>query len=456
MYLFILQGTEFLEAVGKDKAYVFMVANRFDQIEDKKRCKKDILEQIKRISPATYAAADHLVHFVSAKKRLQACAAKAATSSRSPSPTQSSKDEEEAQFLSDFDFLEASLKSFIFEKRQQSKLLPAKKFLQTLMSDITILSKYNTGLLESRHQQLASDIHESTPVYERLLVVKEQFLDDIDKTIDDTCLVVNNFALDQLSNFVMNIEIYAMDIEWKGALYAWSFASEVKDYLCQLAINRLRKSEEYAKDAAMTCLNNIQNLAASCSVPTLEDREFREIFEVSTGPTSSLSDSSLEQTSSTDERRAPPSLSTIGMKSQDGANTFSSSTSSFVTANSSFEEHSRSVTTFNGNTGASGSRDLMLTNPVLIELADFFDYGDKVDVLKSYIPSVAMIFSGLVGYNKVFSSAVAFSGGSSGLSAGLGLWSLLGSGRTGGSSGRSWLGLFGGVLAIGLTAVGRY
>lgn len=51
---------------ANQKTHIFIVVNRFDSIRDKDRCKRLIQEQLRQLSPATYAVADDLVHFVSA------------------------------------------------------------------------------------------------------------------------------------------------------------------------------------------------------------------------------------------------------------------------------------------------------------------------------------------------------------------------------------------------------
>lgn len=51
---FTLSGKEFLETATKEKAFVFIVVNRSDSIRRVERNQKEILEQIRTISPSTY------------------------------------------------------------------------------------------------------------------------------------------------------------------------------------------------------------------------------------------------------------------------------------------------------------------------------------------------------------------------------------------------------------------
>jgi mitofusin len=61
---FTLSAKEFIWTASNEKAYLFIVVNRFDQIKDKERCKRLVLEQIRQLSPRTYEEAEELVHFV--------------------------------------------------------------------------------------------------------------------------------------------------------------------------------------------------------------------------------------------------------------------------------------------------------------------------------------------------------------------------------------------------------
>jgi mitofusin 2 len=48
---FTLTAREFILAAAKEKAYLFIVVNGFDNIRDKVRCKKIILRQVSGLSP---------------------------------------------------------------------------------------------------------------------------------------------------------------------------------------------------------------------------------------------------------------------------------------------------------------------------------------------------------------------------------------------------------------------
>ena len=112
-----------MKTAGKEKAYLFIVVNKYDQIRRKDRCTRDILDQIKEISPLTFENKDHLVHFVSAKQILSKSS--------------------DSEYISSFGKLEENLRSFILDKRTKSKLAPAKVYLDNLLSDVETLCEYN-------------------------------------------------------------------------------------------------------------------------------------------------------------------------------------------------------------------------------------------------------------------------------------------------------------------------
>ena len=119
---FTLSAKEFLWNAANEKAYLFIVVNRFDNIKDKERCRAQVLRQIAKLSPATYQDAADLVHFVSC---------------------QSIVDDPESPHILDFERLESSLRTFVLEKRARSKLAPVKTYLRNVLDDVTIIATSN-------------------------------------------------------------------------------------------------------------------------------------------------------------------------------------------------------------------------------------------------------------------------------------------------------------------------
>jgi mitofusin len=303
-----------LTTAGKEKAYIFIVCNKFDTIRRKDRCKRDILEQIKEISPLTYNDVDHLVHFVAARHTL-------------------SEKPDEA-YVSSFLSLEDNLRSFILEKRSRSKLAPAKVYLKNLLNDISILCQHNYSVAVKNAEDLSQSLIDNAPSFERMLRIKEQFLDNIERTIDDTADKAQTFATEQLSNVMNSLEVYAEDLEWGGIVGIWGYARDLRNTVYRMAAVRLRKSEDNARQSAVSCVKNIQEMASSCM-------------------------------------ESPPEID-------------------MTVVTSAFEDGS-----------AEAGRAAAATMFVPLELNDFFDVTDKVEVLKEYVPSLGMIVGGAFGYQRL-------------------------------------------------------
>ncbi|KAJ3296186.1 mitofusin [Borealophlyctis nickersoniae] len=316
---FTLSGREFLTTAGKEKAYVFIVVNRFDQIRRKDRCRKDILEQIRQISPRTYEEADNLVHFVSAKQCLH---------------------QENTDMMPDFIRLEECLRSFILEKRARSKLAPAKVYLHNLLSDVVSVARFNSELGKETARRISKDMQDATPAYDRMLKIKEQVLDHIDKTIDGTGDDVQHRTEDELIHFIDNLEAYADDVEWSGAFYVLQYARDLRNTIYRSAAMHLNRCEDYARDRAVACVRNIENMAATCM-------------------------------------DVPPSID-LGVV----------------------------ASAFEGDAGTTQSRSAPgkgVTKIVPMELTEFFDQADKAEIAKEYVPSLALMSAGLVGYRRMVS-----------------------------------------------------
>ncbi|RMX73135.1 hypothetical protein D0869_13914, partial [Hortaea werneckii] len=170
---FTLSAKEFIFNAAREKAYMFMVVNGYDNIRDKDRCQQMILKQIAHLSPATFKESSELVHFVSSNKIPVAPPSdngpggdyggsgsgsasfdggdddKPRKENEDPSgddgpsgkhgepgqpPKKGKGKEKEAQ--DDFNELEASLRRFVLEKRARSKLAPAKTYLMNVLGDL--------------------------------------------------------------------------------------------------------------------------------------------------------------------------------------------------------------------------------------------------------------------------------------------------------------------------------
>jgi len=306
----VWQGKEFLQNVGKEKGQVFIVVNRFDQIEDQERCKRDILEQVRKLSPQTFEDAKNLIHFVSAKETVKA------TKAGEPAPES-------------YENMEQALRTFVLEKRENSKLAPAKNYLHNLLSDMDVIAKYNLNQAEGLLKEIAADLEKATPKYEEMMEIKEKVLDDIDKTIDETSVKVQTNTKEKLAEFLDNIDKYGADAEWKGVLHALQYAKEIRAKLYQVAGQKVKESDEFARMQAEDTIRKIQETTSKV---------------VGSETTNQITKDAVDQINPEGEK----TLSTVPL-----------------------------------------------------QLVDFFDYSDRIEMLKEYVPSVTMIASGLYGYTRI-------------------------------------------------------
>lgn len=123
---FTLSGCEFLQNASNEKAYVFVVVNKYDQLRNKDKCRRRVLEQLRELSPKTYEEADELVHFVDART---VCELRDAAEAAEPRAR--------------FESLERSLHDFVLRRRAKSKLMPAQTYMERLLSDVQFLVHVN-------------------------------------------------------------------------------------------------------------------------------------------------------------------------------------------------------------------------------------------------------------------------------------------------------------------------
>ncbi|KAJ3160829.1 mitofusin [Geranomyces michiganensis] len=352
---FTLSAREFLTTAGKEKAYIFIVVNRFDQIRRKDRCRRDILEQIRQISPATYDNADTLVHFVSAKQSLNHVEGA----------------DMEGTMVPEFHKLEGALRSFILEKRSRSKLAPAQIYLQNLLADVVSVAQHNADQAGITAQHLAQEMEASSPIYSRMLEIKTTVLDDIDQTIDATAEAVRAHAQKQLAHFVDNVDEYAEDVEWHGPLYVWQYAKDLRNRLYQVASMRVRRCEDFAREKATACLKEIERVAETCmSVPPAIDVDV-----------------------------------VAGAFDADGATALA--TADEASATSTATAAQGAVVPVAVSSGPT---------PPAVQVAEFFENVEAAELAKEYAPSLALIGVGAVGYQRMAANMIrtGFGAGSGG------------------------------------------
>ena len=166
-----LSGKEFLEQAAKEKEKIFFVVNKFDEIENFKKCRKQITKQIREILPETFEDAQNLIHFVSAKKSLiQSLNIDSETVPVNEIATEQDDErqtKEYSKYSKDFDNMKASLLDFLYTKRSFSKLAPAKTFSTRLLQDLLELSTLNQRYLKAEAQSMKEKLENSQKIVQK-------------------------------------------------------------------------------------------------------------------------------------------------------------------------------------------------------------------------------------------------------------------------------------------------
>lgn len=210
---FTLSSQEFLQSAGKEKAYIFIVINRFDTIRDKARCQEQILKQIKELSPRTYDDADELVHFVAAESCFPIDGDHALPSTEVPAG---------------FQRLEGSLRSFILEKRARSKLAPAKLFALNVLEDISILAKFNLDAADKQHEEIASTLELILPQYEATIEAKKRAEAESGKAFHRAVEYSRTEVEQSLALFISNLDARISIPPWTGISGAMTYVEALK------------------------------------------------------------------------------------------------------------------------------------------------------------------------------------------------------------------------------------
>ena len=240
-----LSAREFLRNASNEKAYIFIVVNKYGQIRNKEKCRRMVLEQIKELSPRTYEDSEDLVHFVDSAAALQPYAVNPA-----------------------FDDLETALRSFILEKRSKSKLQPVSTYVSKLLSDVEVLARANSIVADHEIQQARDDLTVSLPVLEKmkngcnameesLEAVEEDGASNSAKRARD---ILNN-ALDRLGEGKLGVDRPSVSMPpYPGFLGIWNYVRDVKKVFLTSLDEAVQLAEEEARTITTSGVDRIKAL----------------------------------------------------------------------------------------------------------------------------------------------------------------------------------------------------
>ncbi len=242
---FTQSAKEFLQTASNEKAYIFIVVNKYDQIRNKDKCQRLVLEQIEQISPGTYSDARDLVHFVDSASALRPFTANPA-----------------------FDDLEQSLRSFVLVKRSKSKLHPVSTYLSNLLSDIQFLAGANLVLAESELWEAQGELSESRPVLEQLKRGREA-LEDALESVEESGVgeasartkKLLNDALDRIGQGQIGVDTsFSSMPSYPGLFGIWEYTCEVRRALLSSLDAAVTLAEDEARLITKSGVNKVKNL----------------------------------------------------------------------------------------------------------------------------------------------------------------------------------------------------
>ena len=241
---FTLSAKEFLSTASKEKAYIFIVVNRFDQIKDKERCKRVVLDQIKELSPRTHEDAEELVHFVDSSSALH-----------SPAINGS------------FNKLESDLRSFVLVKRSKSKLAPVTTYLDHLLADVSLLSSSNAILAQAERDQARADLDKAKPVLEKMVKSRDELEDGLEVVEEEGSIKSQartrerlNAALDKVGKGEVAESSVALP-EYPGLLGIWDYTRDVKRSLLASLDMSVKLAEDETRTITTASVNKISEMA---------------------------------------------------------------------------------------------------------------------------------------------------------------------------------------------------
>ncbi|THY35507.1 hypothetical protein D6D01_01278 [Aureobasidium pullulans] len=297
---FTLSAKEFIFNAAREKAYMFMVVNGYDNIRDKKRCQEMILKQVNHLSPATFKESSELVHFVSSNAIPVAPAggpggpdgpggsgSGSGSSSGGPSGDPTNDDDsdkkdkgkgKEQEKIDDFNELEASLRRFVLEKRARSKLAPAKTYLLNVLGDLGNLAGVNKEVAQNELDRVTKELKDLEPVYEKSKKARSEAGEGVDFTIDETASDIYKASRDTINNTIARVGEQNLGVDYPGIFSVYQYADELKTAMLEQITRSVHDCEEAAREHTSKGVDGIKNLGVLHLGDDYEDLTFKSEY----------------------------------------------------------------------------------------------------------------------------------------------------------------------------------
>lgn len=251
---FTLSAKEFIWSAAHEKSLVFIVVNRFDNIRDKDRCQRLILDQVAKLSPETHKDARDFIHFVSSSQILKDMPDGGDGGDDGPGGNDNGNDEPEHP---DFDRLEASLRNFVLEKRSLSKLMPAKTYLKNILKDLEMLSYVNVQVTEAEQDKVMQDLNALTPEFEKSMRQSVKVSEDMDNQVEEICEKVLDFTKTHLTK-VLNEVGESPVVPYKSIFSAFNYAIDTRESIIDKVLTEVETCESFARKETTLGVNVIK------------------------------------------------------------------------------------------------------------------------------------------------------------------------------------------------------
>lgn len=218
----------------------------------------EVIDQLQHLLPETLSQSDELVHFVSARQYLKKHIAN----------TESDPDDLDIAFIN----METCLRSFLLEKRIQSKLVPAATYMAHLFADVVQLTEINETLAGKQYHTVASDLDKTTPVLRQLSALNETYSDEIDKAVEDTTQRIYSACKHRFDQLLQDLPSLVASVSYPGLFYARYFAEDVVQKCDQHLKTMILQSEDDAVElvnGSIASLHSMANLVVS-EFPSLD------------------------------------------------------------------------------------------------------------------------------------------------------------------------------------------
>ncbi|CBQ71274.1 related to FZO1-GTP-binding protein, required for biogenesis of mitochondria [Sporisorium reilianum SRZ2] len=292
---FTLSAKEFLWNASHDKAFVFIVVNKFESIKNKDKCRKLVLDQIRQLSPRTYDDAANLVHFVDSQAVFgdddDCDSSDTGAAPDTPSEELGRKVQggelvvasRSSESLQAFARLEAALRDFVLLKRAKSKLLPSKTYMLRLLSDMTFLAKINTHVAQIELAEAIKALEVARPELARCQASQQKLETVVEGEEDQAVTAVMQEAQRKLASAIELIgngkpATEAVQLPaYPGLFNVREYAQEVRHALTSSLELALRSVEDTARGTASQAVDRVQKLGLA-HLPDNEAQKRERIF----------------------------------------------------------------------------------------------------------------------------------------------------------------------------------